>query len=205
MATESLVQPIEAAPAPEVVPTEAPPPETGAEWPQALVESPVMQALIAGSPGAVSGSIKAFSTRPEAKILTQHKDLIAQAGMGFYRSLDGDTGVIFNQRFVNGEQVKQADSAGQLASIAPPFDTVESEVSKSGLKHPSIQPGGQPTGLAGAPQPMAGASPAPAPLGASAQRKALTAQISNLQPGSPTSGPQPGAGRLLNNILKPVL
>lgn len=199
MANE-LVQPL----APEVAPTEAS--SSTPEWPQALIENPVMQGLVAGAPPAVSASIKDFQKREEAKLFIDNKDLLMQAGMGLYRSLDGGTGVIFNQRFLNGEALKQADQAGQLAQVAPPFDSVEGEISKSGLNHPSIRGGAQPTGAASAPPPMvAPASAALPPPPASSQRKALTAQISNLQPGSPTSGPAPGAGNLLRSILKPVV
>jgi hypothetical protein len=64
-----------------------------------------------------------------------------------------------------------------------------------------------PTGLKGAPipQPPQIAQSPVAPPPASAQRKVLTAQINNLQPGGPTSGSVPGAGALLRNILKPVV
>ena len=203
-----LVQPLSETPTPEVSPTVVVP-ETAADWPKELVESNVMQALVAGAPPAVSGNIKDFSKRPEGKVLTQHRDLLSQAGMAFYRSLDGDLGVIFNQRFVNPEQVRQADQAGQLTQIAPPFDSVEREISKSGLKHPAIQPGSSPSGFAQSPAPVAGQMPAPsapvAPPPASAQRKSLTAKISNAQPGSPTSGTVPGAGTILRSILKPVV
>lgn len=194
-----MVQPLADATAVEVAPTEAP------ELPDALNENPLIQAVTAGAPPAVSGSIEEFSKRPETKLLTEHRDTLFEAGFGLYRSLDGGTGVLFNQRFINGEALKQADQAGQLQQVAPPFDTVEGEISKSGLKHPSLKP---PSGQAMAQPPppaVASATSAPAPLPASAQRKGLTAKISNVQPGSPTSGPVPGAGRLLNNILKPVL
>jgi hypothetical protein len=135
--------------------------------------------------------------------------------MAVYSALDGKTGVVFNQLYVHPEELKAADAAGQLHTLAPPFDQVNHLISKSGTAHPALDTGHQvPTGLKGAPIPqppqVAGAAPvAPSasipPLPASAQRKALTAQIANLSPGSPTSGPVPGQGRLLNNILKPVV
>jgi hypothetical protein len=37
------------------------------------------------------------------------------------------------------------------------------------------------------------------------QDKILAQKLSNLPAGAPTSGPKPGEGRLLNQILKPVL
>jgi hypothetical protein len=47
--------------------------------------------------------------------------------------------------------------------------------------------------------PPAGAPPTATPSRVTTQRK------QNLTAGSPTSGPRPGAGRVLNEIMKPVV
>jgi hypothetical protein len=135
-----------------------------------------------------------------------------KAGMGFYRSLGGDLGVLFNQLFVHGNELQAADKAGTLAKIAPPFDAVNTEISKSGANHPLLQEGfqtptsarqpamaesGAPIAPTGAPTPLMPTAPTPSKL--------IGAKIRALNPGSPTSGPKPGAGRLMNAILKPVV
>jgi hypothetical protein len=182
-----------------------------------------MQALIAGSPPAVSANLKEFGSNPAAKLIQANAGLLKQAGMGFYRSLSGDLGVIFNQFHVHPEDIQAADKAGKLSLIAPPFDTVNHAISKSGLRNPVLRPqGGAPTALApaslkappqisaGLPGPLPpGATPAAPPMvrppPASVQTKLMAARAKNLSPGSPSSGPVPGAGRLLNQILTPTV
>lgn len=207
------------APAPTVDPTaattplpvapEAPPAGgKGPKLPDSLLKSPAIQGLLVGKPGAISASITDFKKRPEAENLMKHKEDLFKAGMGLYRSLDGQTGVIFNRLYVHDDELKQADAAGQLTQLAPPFDSVDHHIAKSGIFHPALDskhvtPGGFKT----APMPVVPQS-ANAPMAqspASVQNKLATARVSNLQPGSPTSGPVPGAGRLLNQVLKPVL
>lgn len=190
------------------------PPEAQAEAPQAagagaipedLLKIPAIQGLIAGQPGAVSAPIAEFAKRGEAKLVVEHKDALLKAGMGLYRSLDGQTGVIFNQLYVNPEEIKQADQAGQLLEVAPPFDVVNQALSKAGLAHPVLSHSGEaPPAAAGAPIPTPPQASA-APIPASAQRKTQAARLANLAPGGPTTGASPGAGRLLNAILKPVV
>jgi hypothetical protein len=59
-------------------------------------------------------------------------------------------------------------------------------------------PSAPPVAQAGGPAPTA-MPPAPTPSRVTTQRK------QNLTAGSPTSGPRPGAGRVLNEIMKPVV
>lgn len=206
-----LVQPTDAtaaAPAPADAEQPATPP-----MPEALLKIPAVSGLLTGKPGAFSLPIKESKGREDLQDLVKYKDWLGRAGMAVYSALDGKTGVVFNQLYVHPEELKAADAAGQLHTIAPPFDSVNHLIGKSGTAHPALDTAHSvPTGLKGAPIPqppqMAQATApqsAVPPLPASAQRKALTAQIANLQPGSPTSGPAPGQGRLLNNILKPVV
>jgi len=170
--------------------------------PEELHRLPAIQGLLAGAPVAFSASLAAFAKRPEGKLIGENIKSLQDHGVGLYRGLDGDTGVMFNQLKISGDQIKAADAAGTLLEIAPSFDEVNATVGASGV--PETAP---PTGAAGAPPPaapqMAQAPVSPPP--ASVQKKMATARISNSQPGSPTSGPKPGSGRLLNSILKPVL
>jgi hypothetical protein len=215
MDAAEMVQPNDAAaPAPEVTPI-APPAEGAApaagaaqQMPEELLKIPAMQGLMTGNPGAISDNIKDFEKRGDnAEILAKNKDWLSRAGFGFYRSLDGETGVVFNALYVHPEELKAADAAGKLKQVAPDFDTTNHKISKSGKAHPALSAGPVPTGLKGAPIPqppqMASAPVAPPP--ASVQNQLTTARVNNLQPGSPTSGAVPGAGRLLNQVLKPVL
>ena len=215
MATENLVEPREGATPPAE--TEATPaPEQGAaKLPKDLLSIPAVRGLVAGAPAAISAPLTDFAKLEEAKKLIEHKDVLLKAGMGLYRSLDGQTGVIFNALYVHPEQIKQADQAGQLLQVAPPFTAVNQELAKAGADHPSLTRTEPPKGAPVAPvatpptaQAPAQAPAAPASSGgpsAAAQRKLMTARVTNMQPGSPTSGASPGAGRLLNSVLKPVI
>jgi hypothetical protein len=218
---DSIVEPNENAPQapPEVEPTQAAPaPEEApaVKLPLVLLKMPAMQALMAGAPPAVSGNIKDFSKRGEAKEFVTHKDALAKSGFGFYKSLSGDVGVIFNMLHLHPQDLIAADKAGQLKTIAPDFDVVDHSVSKSGHTNPVFHAQGVPNAPAGPkaiqpPQFATGGAlppqeaPAQSQLPASAQRKALQARLMNIAPGAPTSGPAPGQGRLLNSILKPVV
>lgn len=181
----------------------------GGGLPDAILQIPAMQALFAGQPAALSASLADFSKRPEGKLIQSNKDVLMKAGMGLYRALDGDTGVLFNQMYLNGEELKSADEAGQLAQIAPSFDQVNSSVAQSGANNPVLN-AGKPSGqfktapVKSPPQAGSPISTVP-PAGAGVQNQAQRARQKNMAPSSPTSGPRPGAGRLLASILKPVL
>jgi hypothetical protein len=172
-----------------------------------------MQALIAGNPAAVSAPLKEFGNRKEAKLIKEHKDALTQAGFGFYRSLNGHLGVIFNSLHLHPQDLMAADKAGKLTQLAPSFDIVDHAVSKSGIHNPVLKAKSVPNGLApptlqAPPQVTAGMAPGSSPVAAapnSVQRKAMAARIGNISPGAPTSGSMPGAGRLLNQIYKPVV
>lgn len=180
------------------------PPESKSGAGDELLQIPAIQAIFAGSPPAISTSIKDFANRPEAKIIGDNRDELQSMGIGFYRSLGGDLGVLFNQLRLNGQDLLNADRAGQLQQVAPPFDTVNSEVALSGDRHPSLNASAPTGGATAAPTPPA-PMPTPNTQPASVQNKQATARIKNIQPGSPTSGPAPGAGRIMNQILKPVV
>jgi len=206
MATNNLVEPLSTAPAtaPAVEPTAQPAPtEKGSELPQELLQLPAFQALFAGQPPALSAPVADFAKRPETKLVSDNKAPLMKAGIGFYRSIGGDLGVVFNQMFISGEEIKAADTAGKLLEIAPPFDAVSQSVAQSGAENPVLK-AQTPTGPRGAPVPTPPQSGGK-PQSAAAQRKTTSARVMNIQPGAPTSGPAPGAGRLLNSILKPVI
>ena len=167
-----------------------------------------MQAVTAGQPAAFSAVLTDFEKLPEAKIIAANKDALMQAGFGLYRSLDGNMGVVFNQLFIAPEELTAADQAGQLQTIAPPFAELNAAVASSGAENPVLAEGERPTGFK-----TGGAAPAPAapevssgsPLPASTQTALANKRSANLRPGAPTSGAVPGAGRLLNSVLRPII
>jgi hypothetical protein len=202
-AAPAAAAPVE--PNPGVEPQAAPAETGGAKLPDEVLQIPAMQALFAGAPAAFSASLKEFQNRPEAKLIASNKDALQQAGMGLYRSLGGDLGVLFNQLKISGEQLKAADQAGKLLELAPPFDVVNQQVAGSGENNPVLS--AQPSAGAAGNTPAAANqmnSPvrSPAPLSAGAQKSLTNARIKNQTLGRPVDGPKPGQGRLLNNILK---
>lgn len=190
------------APAPEAPAEESAAPQGGGELPDDLLKVPAMQAITAGQPAAFSAILSQFEKVPEAKLIADNKDALMQAGFGFYRSLDGQKGAVFNQLFVSPDEIKAADQAGQLDQVAPPFDQLNMDVAKMGEANPVLAEGARPEGFRAGAAPV-GASPAPLP--ASAQKTLASKRANALTPKGPTSGAAPGAGRLLNSILSPVV
>jgi hypothetical protein len=153
--------------------------------------------------------LEEFTKRPEGQAIQQNLPALQQMGMGLYRSLGGDVGVVFNRFYISGEEITEADKAGKLTDVAPPFDSVNAAVGKMGAKeHPALKERQVPEGFktAPVPNPPQSASPVSAPKPASEQEvQAQRARMKNMAMGAPTSGPKPGAGRTLNAILKPVV
>jgi len=204
-----MADPVVVEPKPGVSPVAetAPPAETDqtASLPDEVLRVPAIQAIFAGSPPAVSAPIEEFASRPEGKLVMANKEALMKAGMGLYRSVAGDLGVLFNQMYVHPEELKAADAAGKLLELAPPFDSVNPSVAASGENHPSLQKREVPGGFKTFTPPAVQQPPMVAPPPAKAQTKLMTARVNAQSPGSPTSGPVPGAGRLLNSILKQPL
>jgi hypothetical protein len=141
----------------------------------------------------------------EMKMIAENKEPLMSAGIGFYRSISGQFGVLFNALRVSPEDIVAADKTGKLLTVAPDFSDVNHQLSKSGADNPALQ--AQPAaGLAPAvsaqapPQSASGMLSPPAP--ASVARRLTAQRVMNMQAGAPTSGPAPGGGRLLNSILK---
>lgn len=202
-------------------PDTAPDPNAGppaGPLPPDLLKIHVLQALMAGDPPAVSASLKTFDKRGEADTIRKHKDILKKAGFGFYKSLSGQTGVLFNALYIHPDDLRAADKAGKLQVLAPPFDVVDHAVAKSGMHNPVLKVRQVPNGPAAAAQvapPQASAQlppgQAPQPIAqpqagsASVNRKLMQARLTGMAPGAPTSGPVPGQGRFLNQVLKPVV
>jgi hypothetical protein len=180
--------------------------------PEEVLQIPAMQALMAGAPPAVSAKISDYNNRPEGKLIAEAKEPLMKSGIGFYKSLSGEYGVLFNSLRINPQDIQAADKAGQLLEIAPLMDTVDAETAKSGQNNPVLAaeaPSGAPMARSASVPPSGPGMIAPPvsapPAPASAQRALLNARVKNMQPGAPTSGPKPGQGRIANQILKPVV
>lgn len=189
----------EAASAVPAATAEAPPKQTaetqGAGLPEEVLKIPAIAALMAGSPPATYAAENSKS--PELKVLEKNIDPLTKAGFGLYRTKDKSNFVLFNNLILSPEEVKKADADGNLDSIAAPFEDLNKSMA-AGFKGSDSE---APTEEA-APTP---AAPAGAPPSAAAQKKIQTARLKNIQPGSPTSGPLPGQGRILSNITKSVV
>ena len=203
-----MVEPLPTAPQqpPEVEPTnpqpELPDPKPGQpELSEKLLRLPAIQALMAGSPPALSINIKTAQNQPEATLIAKEKKDLLNSGIGFYRSLSGQIGVLFNQLYVSGEEIRAADAAGQLAQIAPGFDSVGSQTAMAGAANPALT-AAPPAGAATPPVPTPPQISSGGGLPGAAKTKLSAARTKNILPGSPTSGPAPGAGQLMRSILK---
>lgn len=170
-----------------------------------------MTAVLAGQPGAVSADIQKLSNRPEGQAIAAAGPVLQEAGIGFYPALDKKTGVMFNMMHINPEELAMADKEGKLLDIAPPFDEVSKAV-QSGDMEGMLKKGVN--GLTGQAKAAPAAKPNQSASSAAGRMKVpasnasagkQAARTANLSAGSPSSGPKPGAGRILNSILKPVV
>jgi hypothetical protein len=187
------------APAPETAPAAPEEPkakaEAGDELPDELLkEAPALQLLLQGSPPATFAPKDA--EYPELKTVAKHLKELGKAGFGVYPTKDGANIVFFNGLYVTPDDVAAADKGGTLDQIAVPYDELRSALGSQ--EAPSGTPGAESAPVSAPAAP--GAQPA-----ASTENKLTTARVKNLSVGAPTSGPVPGQGRILNNILKPVV
>lgn len=189
-------------------PPPAPAPTGGVELPDELLKIPAVQAITAGQPAAFSALLTEFEKLPEAVIIADNKDSLMKAGYSFYRSLDGNFGVVLNQLFVSPDEIKAADQAGTLQEIAPPFTELNAAIGSSGGDNPVLQENARPSGFkigsaAAAPAPPSVSKSKPPPAGV--QKTLASKRSQNMQPTSPTAGAGAGQGNLLRSIMRPVL
>jgi hypothetical protein len=193
---------IEIKPAPGVEPP--PPAEGGSDLPSEVIQQPVFQALMAGSPPAASAPLAGADKTPIGKIVAKYGPQLQESGFGFYRSQDGNLGVIFNQLYVNPDQVIKADQQGQLTQLAPSVDQIEQAILADPSKNPVLSAQGTPATAAQPPVP-GGAPSNVAPPSGKVARALASGRKQALTPKGPSSGPKPGAGRVLNAIMQPVV
>lgn len=159
--------------------------------PEEVLALPITRALLEGSPPALWAP--QGTKGPEVSIFLKHGKELNQTGIGFYRSSGQEKlDLVYNSRFISDDLLKKADEKGKLKEVASPLLEVLTQINgAAGEPVGVVEPGASASTIAGA------TGMADTPLN--------TARLNNAQPGSPTSGPQPGAGRVLNNILKPTI
>lgn len=168
--------------------------ESKAQIPDAVLQLPTFRPLLQGKPPALSITQEEFDQDPEAQTIQANVEPLVFSGFGLYRTKDGKSAVLYNGQYIDGAAIKLADERGQLGQVATPYSELKTFFADN-LGEAAVEP----TAPAPASQPMG----APAP--ASTQTKLANARIKNLAVGSATSGPVPGGGRVLNNILKPTV
>jgi hypothetical protein len=161
--------------------------------PSDLLENPLIFAVAKGQPAAVSAPDK--SSDPAVKMVVKHAQPLVAAGFGIYRSIDKKTAVLFNTQVLHPGDLEEADRQGKLQEVAPSFDTVGQGAAQAPVA--PVAPG------QGAPM-VPGATPESQPA-TSVQNKLASIRGKNLSGGTPTTGPAPGAGNILNSILRPVV
>lgn len=203
----SDIQPAAAAPAPAPIATPAAPTEgdesleslidQDGEIPEEVLRIPAFNALLENKPSAIY--IKRGEKAPEAATIVKHAKELVKAGFGFYQAKTAPVNVLFNALAISPEELEAADTEGRLDEVAADFNEVKAAydqlISEDQAK-------------AGKGAPAAGAPAAPVqipPPPASVQNKYAEAREANIKPGSPTSGPAPGQGRILNALRKPVV
>ena len=177
---------------PPAVPADQPPPV-----PPIVDKNPLVQAVYLGILPAVSApDVEGVTVLDE--ISKQHQQ-IADAGLDFYLTLDKSRVVLFNPEQISGDQVREADAAGQLATVAPDYQAVLTALGKKDL----LEDAPAKQANMGASASPVNATPAQTPMPSpSATNDTLsTARKNNLTQRSPTSGSRPGAGQIVNKII----
>lgn len=180
--------------APAAPKTDSPAPDEASELPDEVLKMPILNSLLNGAPPAVYAPSDAKI--PETKVIDKYSKELMGAGFAAYGTADGVNTVLFNQLFVTPEEIKAADANGTLlGQLAIPYEELAAGYEGAKLKD-GEKPSEEPTVPAGG---------MPAPASSATDKKLATARIANVAIGSPTSGPAPGQGRILNSALKPVV
>ena len=176
--------------------------EPTTEIPEEVLQIPAVYGLLNGAPPAVY--VERTRKDPEIQTVVKHQKELVDSGFGFYQTKNGKYTVFYNGAYVSPDELKKEDEAGTLTETVAYYDDVKQSFDSAVNGTPSQ--GGE--ALPG--EPAAAAAPSAVPVGGSppssrVQNTLATARVNNLNPGSPTSGPVPGRGRILNNVLKSAI
>lgn len=168
----------------------SPAPETTDTDLGTLAELPPVRALLEGNPGAIYAP-EGINT-PLTQTIGQNFKKMGELGLALYRS-PNKVMVMFNPNVVDPDDLRAADKAGKLDTVAKPLAAFEGEQAPvAGSAAPA------------APSPV-GAPVAPINEGLTprAQSKLAGERLSALKDNpAPSKRPVPGAGRILNGLIE---
>lgn len=184
------------------------PPKVFEELPDSVADLQVVQWISMGKPPAARVGPGEFY--PELEPLEENLVEVIDAGLGVFQAQSGDT-VLYNPLFVKEEELQTADAEGKLDLVAPTYgeltgkspQEIDDKTAKRLDKHAKnnmqkLSAGASTSDRAAKPaQPSTPVSKLPP----GAQEKLVGAQTNKSNLNSPTSGPRPGGGRILNSIL----
>ena len=152
---------------------------------------------------------------PKAYKIAENWQELMDLGLDFYWTKDEST-ILFNPAKISEQELITADKQGILTKVLPDYETLSGERPQKPPKGVQVglglnQPGGAspaPAAPPGVPNPgriapVPGVGPAPGGL----DKKLATARVNNLNVAAagPTTGPRPGAGRVLNATATPAV
>ena len=218
--TADLIQPA-ASPAALPIPTSAPAPTAPAapvapaleatkgapKIPEDVQNNPVVKDVLAGRlPGVL---VRPGVYYPKAFKIAESMEGLIEVGLDLYFAQDEST-VLFNPIHLSAEELQTADSQGKLHQIVPDYETISGERPGKPPKGTKLGYGySQAPAASQAPStPTGGAGPAAMALPpAGSQEKIANERVNrlNIAQGSPSSGPIPGGGRVLNAAVAPAI
>lgn len=156
--------------------------------PEKILAMPIFKAILEGAPAALWTPTGDKS--PEAvEAVKAGKDL-NRIGLFFYRDDPTKTDVLYNAQFISPELIKTAAKKGKLREVASNLAETVAAINGTGAA-PEAGDGASP----------AAGMPSPVPVDSALN----TARVNSLQPGGPTSGNFPGAGRVLNGLTQSAI
>lgn len=173
------------------------------ELPEEVQKNPVVKEVLQGKiPGVL---VRPNIYYPKAYKLAENYESLLGVGLDFYFAKDEST-ALFNPAKISEQELQAADQKGMLTKVLPDYETLSGERPQKPPKGVRVgygldQPGGIPPTPGAGPGGAAAGSPAMIPpAGGNLDNKLATKRVQNLNVASagPTSGPNPGAGRVIN-------
>lgn len=168
-------------------PANSEPKEETSGLPEEILAMPIFKGILEGAPAALW--TPTGDKTPESLAAVKNQKALGDVGIFLFRDKPSGLDLIFNGQFISPALIKTAAKKGRLKDVASPL--AETLAAINGTAAPEA--GGATLPSSGMPSSV----PVDSPLN--------TARISNLEPGSPTSGPLPGSGRVLNSLMKPTI
>ncbi len=165
--------------------------EAPGEFPEALQQIPALVPLFEGKPPATYAT-QADQTLPELQAIQPNLKALTDLGFGVFVAPDESVEVLYNSAHIEPSEVQLAFEQNRLDDIAIPFSELVSSTrpAQAGTAAPAASAAS-----------VGGGTISPSPV----EEKLATTRIKNIALGSPTSGPSPGSGRILNAIQKQVV